>query len=125
MRNYLCKFYPSLGISLNLLMGLGVSDFVSFGRILLFYQVITLFHLGLRFLKFQSRHLGESQIYHLPPLILAKRDLGGSQKTQGFWGVLYIFYQLKSAITYIISAIYCLCDSIPFGYAKKSRDSFG
>ena len=32
----LIKFYPSLGISHNLLMGLGVSDFLSVGHIYAF-----------------------------------------------------------------------------------------
>ena len=66
------KFYPSLGISHNLLMGLGVSDFVSVGYIFAFLSSQYTFSSQARILKSQSMHLGESQIYHLPPLIFLK-----------------------------------------------------
>ena len=43
------KFYPSLGISQNLLMGLGVSDFVSVGHIYAFLLSRHTSRLGLGF----------------------------------------------------------------------------
>ena len=64
------KFYPSLGISQNLLMGLGVSDFVSVGHIYAFLLSHYTFSSRARILKCQPRHLGESRIYQSPPLML-------------------------------------------------------
>ena len=61
----------SLGILHNLLIvGLGVSDFVSVGRVFAFLSSHYTFSSRAQILKCQSRHLGKSQIYHLPPLIL-------------------------------------------------------
>ena len=62
------KFYPSLGISHNLLKGLGVSDFVSVSHIFAFPSSHYTFSSRARILKCQSQRLGESQIYHSPPL---------------------------------------------------------
>ena len=61
----LSKFYPSLGISHNLLNGSRSLRLCLSVTYSLFYQVTTFFCLGL---KCQSRCLGESQIYHSPPL---------------------------------------------------------
>ena len=64
------KFYPSLGISQHLLMGLGVSDFVFVGHIFAFLSSHYTFSSRARILKCQSERLGESRIYHLSPLTL-------------------------------------------------------
>ena len=73
--------YPSLGISHNLLMGFGVSDFVSVGHIFAFLSSHYTFSSRARILKCQSRHLSETRIYHSPPLIVseAESDSGGSR----------------------------------------------
>ena len=65
------KFYPSLGISQNFLMGLGVSDFVSAGHIFAFLLSHYTFLARAQILRCQSRHLGKSQIYHSPPLLVS------------------------------------------------------
>ena len=62
------KFYPSLGISQNFLMGLGVSDFVSVGHINAFLLSPYTFSSQARILRCQSRRFGESRILLLPPL---------------------------------------------------------
>ena len=62
------QILPSLGISHNLLMGLGVSDFVSVGRIYAFLSSHSTFLSWSRILKCQSWCLDESRIYHSPPL---------------------------------------------------------
>ena len=49
------KFYPSLGISHNLLMGLGVSNFVSIGHIFAFLSSHYTFSSQARILKCPSR----------------------------------------------------------------------
>ena len=53
----LSKFYPSLEISHNLLMGLGVSDFVSVSHIFAILSNTTLLRLGL---GFENASLGVS-----------------------------------------------------------------
>ena len=58
----LSKFYPSLEISQNLLMGLRVSDFVSVGHIFAFLSSHYTFSSRARILRCQSRHVGESRI---------------------------------------------------------------
>ena len=63
------KFSPTLGILHNLIMGLGVSHFVSVGHIFAFLSSHYTFSSWARILKCKSRGLGESQIYHSPPLI--------------------------------------------------------
>ena len=57
-----------LGISHKLLMGLGVSDFVSVGHIFAFLSSHYTFSSRARILESQSRRLGESRVYHSPPL---------------------------------------------------------
>ena len=64
------QILPSLRISHNLLMGLGVSDFVSVGHIFAFLSSQYTFSSRAQILKCQSLRLGESQIYHLPPPFL-------------------------------------------------------
>ena len=66
----LLKFYPSLAILHSLLMGLVVSDFVPVCRIFAFLSSHYTFSSRARVFKRQSRRLGESRIYHLPPLSL-------------------------------------------------------
>ena len=61
------EFYPSLGISAQL-MGLEVSDFVSVGHIFSFLLSHNTFSSQARILRCQSQRLGESRIYHSPPL---------------------------------------------------------
>ena len=56
------KFYPSLGISQNFLMGLGVSDFVFVGYIYAFLLSHYTFSSRARILRCQSGRLGESRI---------------------------------------------------------------
>ena len=51
------KFYPSLGISHNLLKGLGISDFVSVGHIFAFLSSHYTFSSRARILKRQSRRV--------------------------------------------------------------------
>ena len=68
------KFYPGLGISQNLLMGLGVSDFVSVNHKYAFLLSRYTFSSRARILRCQSRHLYESRIYHSPPLICSERE---------------------------------------------------
>ena len=54
------KFYPSLGISHNLVMGLGVSDFASVGHIFAFLSSHYNFLSSSQILKCQSQHPGKS-----------------------------------------------------------------
>ena len=68
------KFYPSLRISQNQLMGLRVSDFVSVGHIYAFLSSHYTFSSQARILRCQSRCLGESWIYHSPRLCLSGHD---------------------------------------------------
>ena len=56
------KFYPSLEISQNLLMGIGVSDFASVGPIFAFLSSHYTFSSRAWILRCQSRRLGESRI---------------------------------------------------------------
>ena len=56
------KFYPSLRISQNFLMGLGVSDFVSVIHICAFLLSHYTFSSRARILRCQSWHLGKSRI---------------------------------------------------------------
>ena len=62
------QILPSLGMSHNLLMGLGVSDFVSVGHIFAFLSSYYTFSSRTRILRCQSRRLGESRIHHSPLL---------------------------------------------------------
>ena len=64
---------PILKISQNLLMGLGVSDFVSVGHIFAFLSSHNTFSSRAWILRCQSRRLGESRIYHSPPLLSRNR----------------------------------------------------
>ena len=57
----LSKFYPSLGILHNLLMDLGVSDFVSVGHINAFLSSQYTFSSRAGILRCQSQRLGESR----------------------------------------------------------------
>ena len=66
------KFYPSLGISQNCIMGLGVSDFVSVGHIYAFLLSHYTFSSRARILRCLSRRLGESRI-----LLFATPRFGG------------------------------------------------
>ena len=70
------KFYPSLGISHNLLMGRGVSDLVSVGHIFAFLSSHYTFLSWAQILRCQSRRLGESRIYHSPPQIGQLEGIG-------------------------------------------------
>ena len=63
------KFCSTFGISHHLLKGLGVSNFVSVGHIFAFLSSHYTFSSRARILKRQSRRLGESRIYHSPPLL--------------------------------------------------------
>ena len=60
------KFYPSLRISHNLLMGLGVSDFVSVSHIFAFLSSHYTFSSWAQILK--NVRYGKSRIYHSPRL---------------------------------------------------------
>ena len=89
------KFYPSLGISHNLIMGLGVSDFVSVGHIVAFLSSHYTFWSRARILKRKSRRLGESRICHsLPLLFLAIR-----LTRLGAYSVLRRFYSKIITVT--------------------------
>ena len=84
-----------LEISHNLLMGLGVSDFVSIGHIFAFLSSRYTFSSRARILKCQSRRLGESRIYHSPPLIFYSHT--GSRHTfvYGWLQFLTTLFQIK------------------------------
>ena len=59
------KLYPSLGISQNLLMGLGVSDFASVGHTIFFSVKSLKFSVSVSDFK---TPVSASRIYHSPPL---------------------------------------------------------
>ena len=65
------QILPKSRISHNLQMGLGISDFVSVGHIFAFLSSRYTFSSRSRILKCQSRRLGESRIYHSPPLLFS------------------------------------------------------
>ena len=70
----------SLGISHNLLMGLGISDFESVGHIFAFLSSHYTFSSRTRILRCQSWCLGESRIYYSPPLyVMYNLDLAKTE----------------------------------------------
>ena len=92
------KFYPSLEISHNLLMGLRVSDFVSVSHIFAFLSSRYTFSSRTRILKCQFWHLGESRIYHSPPLEVRmatyRSEIEQSQHTKSFNHIIRIFKEV-------------------------------
>ena len=99
----LSKFHPSLEISHNLLMGLGVSDFVSVSHIYAFLSSHYTFPSRSRILKCQSRRLGDARIYHSPPLAL-KQISWGKSKLKWVIDTKFLLFKM----------IFLLCSNIQF-----------
>ena len=112
------KFYPSLGISQNFIMGLRVSDLVSVGHIYAFLLSHYTFSSRARILRCQSWHLGESRIlpFATPIIIILHCKIYRLYKkfflsiiTQVQKWHIQIMNQNEHFIKYLLSLMYQSC----------------